>query len=390
MKRQLTHVHTLAAGYIGYITQAIIVNFAPLLFITFNTAYGIPFEKITLLITVNFATQLLVDLVSAKYADRIGYRRMIVAAHIFAGTGLAGLGLFPLFMPPYAGLMTAVVIYAVGGGLIEVMISPIVEACPTEKKTSHMSLLHSFYCWGVVFTIVASTLFFLIFGIENWKILACVWAAVPFLNAAFFSRVPIYTLSENAKSMPVKKLLSMKMFWVLFFLMICSGASEQAMSQWASAFAESGLRISKAAGDMAGPCAFSALMGVMRVIYSKYGERVNPRIFMGVSCFFGAAGFILAATAPNPVLSLVGCGVCGLAAGVLWPGTFSLAAGGIPRGGTAMFAILALAGDAGCSAGPTVVGFVTGVAGNMNAGLITAAFFPVLMIVGLTLYRKPN
>jgi len=380
---------TLRAGYIGYVTQAIVNNFAPLLFITFHTAYAVPFDKIALLITVNFAVQFAVDLFSVKYADKIGYRKMIVAAHICAGLGLAGLGLFPLFLPPYPGLILAVVIYAVGGGIIEVLISPIVEACPTQKKSAEMSLLHSFYCWGQVFVVLGSTLFFAAFGVARWPALACLWAVVPLLNAVYFTRVPIYALDAGDGGMPVKQLFSMKTFRIFILLMACAGAAELSMAQWASAFAEAGLGVSKAAGDLAGPCAFAVLMGVVRAGYSRFSEKINLRLFMALSCCLGVLGYLLAAAAPRPALSLIGCGICGIAAGILWPGTFSLAAEGIPSGGTSMFALLALAGDLGCSTGPTAVGFIAEYAGGMKAGLLAAAVFPAIMAIGLFLYKKP-
>jgi MFS family permease len=309
--------------------------------------------------------------------------------------GLAGLGIFPGILPdPYIGLLIAVILYAIGGGLVEVLISPIVEACPMDpsKKSAHMSLLHSFYCWGHVFVVIASTIFFTVFGIGNWKILACLWAVVPLLNAFYFSQVPISTLTQNGESMPIKKLISSKMFWILMLLMVCAGASEQAMNQWASLFAEAGLKVTKTVGDLTGPCLFAALMGISRVFYSKFSEKINLRIFMiGSSCLC-VVSYLLASFSPYPVLSLIGCSLCGLSVGIMWPGTFSLAAEKCPKGGTAMFALLALGGDLGCSGGPTLVGMVTGVAeGGIKTGIIAGIGFPVILILGLILlanYRK--
>ena len=381
--------HTLKASYVGYITQAIVNNFIPLLFLTFQSSFGISLEKITLLVTINFGIQLLVDLLSAKFVDKIGYRTAAVAAHIFAAAGIAGLGVFPdMFPDSYLGLLFCVCLYAVGGGLIEVLISPIVEACPTEKKDAAMSLLHSFYCWGSVLVIAVSTLFFTVFGIENWRAMALLWAVVPAGNAIFFTSVPIAMLTEEGQGMSIKSLLREKTFWVFAFIIVCAGASEQAMSQWASAFAESGLQVSKTVGDMAGPCMFAILMGVSRTFYARFSEKMNLVTFMagsGVLCIFS---YMLTAFSTNPILALAGCGLCGLSVGILWPGAFSLASATCPRGGTAMFALLALAGDLGCSTGPTLVGLVSDTAGgSISTGLIVAIAFPVLLIVALSRVR---
>lgn len=382
--------HTIVASYIGYVTQAIVNNFVPLLFLTLQHTYQISLSKITLLVTINFGVQLIVDFLSAQFIDKIGYKVSVVAAHLFAAIGLAGLGIFPeLFSDPYIGLILAIFLYAIGGGLIEVLISPIVEACPTDKKSAAMSLLHSFYCWGHMFVVIGSTLFFTLFGIENWRLLALFWAIIPFLNAIYFSRVPIATLNEAGESMSIKQLFSMKLFWIFAVLMICAGASEQAMSQWTSAFAETSLKLSKTTGDLVGPCLFAALMGVSRVFYSKFSEKVNLQRFMMGSSILCILSYLFAAISPYPILALIGCGLCGLSVGVLWPGTFSLAAEKCPRGGTAMFAFFALAGDLGCSAGPTVVGMVSNITnGSIKAGLLVAIIFPVLLIIGLILCKR--
>lgn len=382
--------HTLYASYLGYITQAIVNTFVPLLFLTFQSTYQISLDRITSLVTVNFGIQLVVDLLSTKWVDKIGYRISIVMAHVCAAGGLAGLGIFPdLFPDPYWGLLLAVGLYAVGGGLIEVLVSPIVEACPTEKKSAAMSLLHSFYCWGCVLVILISTLFFSIFGIANWRVLSLFWAALPLLNAFYYSQVPIATLHEEGEAMPARKLFSSGVFWVFALLMVCAGASEQAMSQWASAFAESGLQISKSVGDLAGPCMFSILMGVTRVFYAKFSERINLTAFMIGSGILCIVSYLLASLSVYPLLSLVGCGLCGLSVGILWPGAFSLACTACPKGGTAMFALLALAGDLGCSAGPSLVGFVSDAAqGNLKAGLLAAIGFPILLLLGLLACKK--
>lgn len=380
----------MAASYLGYITQAIVNNFAPLLFVTFQKSFDISLEKIGYLVTVNFCIQLFVDFIAAKFVDKIGYRISIVAAHLFAGTGLILMGVLPFaFDDPYMGLICAIVFYSIGGGLIEVLISPIVEACPTDKKSAAMSLLHSFYCWGHVAVILLTTLFFVTAGIENWRILSALWAVIPLANAVYFCFVPINTLVDCEKSAPIKELFKSKLFWILILLMICSGASEQGMSQWSSAFAETGLKVSKTLGDLLGPCMFAVMMGVSRVFYAAFSGRLKLMKFISVSCVFCVIGYLVSALSPVPALSLVGCGICGLSVGILWPGVFSLAAERAPTGGTAMFAFLALAGDLGCSSGPTLVGIVSSAFNdNLRAGFLAAIAFPVALIIGIMMLKR--
>lgn len=379
--------HTIYACYVGYIVQAIINNLAPLLFITFQKNYGISLEKIAFLITFNFGVQLFIDLVSVKFVDRIGYRTATVMAHILAFIGLMCLAILPgILSNHYLGIIIAVVIYAIGGGLIEVVISPLVEACPTEKKEAAMSLLHSFYCWGHVLVVVLSTAFFTFVGIGHWKILVMLWAIVPLANAFIFMNVPVYTLNEDGQSMPLKDLFKNKIFWLMFIMMLCAGASEQGMSQWASAFAESGLKVSKTVGDLAGPCMFAILMGSARAFYGKYGEKIKLESFMKASALLCIASYLATYLVPNPVIALIGCGICGLSVGIFWPGTFSLASKGIATGGTAMFALLALAGDVGCAGGPTLVGVIADhLGGDLKKGIIFAIAFPTVMLVALAI-----
>lgn len=390
MSIRTNYNHTIYACYLGYITQAIINNFAPLLFLTFQSSFGISLDKIALLVSFNFAVQLLVDFLAAKFVDRIGYRPCIVTAHVCAAAGLVGLAVLPDLLPdPYLGMLLAVFFYAIGGGLIEVLVSPIVEACPTTKKEGAMSLLHSFYCWGHVFVVLASTLFFTLAGIQNWRILACIWAVIPLLNCLYFSCVPIQVLVEDGEGMSIGKLLKNKVFWVLCLLMICSAASEQGMSQWASAFAESGLQVSKTVGDLAGPCSFAILMGCSRAFYGKFSEKIRLHRFMLLSSVLCIISYLMAALSQNPVLSLIGCALCGLSVGIMWPGSFSTAAKALPKGGTAMFALLALAGDFGCSAGPAAVGMISDAfGGNLKTGLLFASLFPLLLILGILGYQR--
>lgn len=382
---------TMYACFIGYIVQAIINNFFPLLFLTFEDTYQIPLSRITMLITINFGIQLLVDLLSAGFIDRIGYRAAIVIAHIFAAAGLLGLAVLPELLPDaYTGLLASVVIYALGGGLIEVLISPIMESCPTRNKEKAMSLLHSFYCWGHVGVVLLSTLFFQVFGVGNWRILACIWTIVPICNVFIFARTPIAALvAEGETGMTVPDLCRNKIFWVLMVMMLCAGASEQAVSQWASTFAEKGLGVSKTVGDLAGPLSFAVFMGSSRALYGKFGERINLDKFMAGSSLLCIAAYLCISLVPNPVLGLAGCALCGLSVGIMWPGTFSKAAAALPKGGTALFALMALAGDLGCSGGPTVVGMVSSLFGeNLKKGILAAALFPVLLLAGIALCKK--
>ncbi len=382
--------HTIYASYIGYITQAIVNNLAPLLFLIFRDEFSLPLSKITFIVTLNFGIQLTVDLLAAKFVDKIGYRICVVSAHVFAAVGLVGMAVFPMIFPDaYAGLLVAVVCYAIGGGLIEVLISPIVEACPTDNKASVMSLLHSFYCWGTVAVVALSTVYLFAFGKENWKTLAILWALVTLFNMLNFSQVSLATLTEENEGMTIGELLKSKLFWLFFVLMIMAGASEQAMSQWASAFAESGLKVSKTVGDLAGPCFFSILMGSSRAFYAKFGEKIDLLKFIMGSALLCIFSYLLAVFSPYPVFGLLGCGLCGLSVGIFWPGTFSLAAAKMPKGGTAMFALMALAGDVGCGGGPTVVGFVAEhFSDNLKCGLLAAILFPIVLLICGSIYKR--
>ncbi len=381
---------TITACFIGYIVQAIINNFVPLLFLTFQSTYRIPLSQITMLVTVNFGLQLLIDLASVTFVDKIGYRASMLIAHICAAMGLLSLAVLPDILPePFVGILISVMIYAVGGGLLEVLVSPVVEACPTDNKEQTMSLLHSFYCWGHVGVVLISTLFFRIFGIGNWKVLAVIWALVPLCNGILFSKVPIASLiEEGEKGMSVKELAKQKIFWVFMLMMLCAGASEQAVSQWASTFAEKGLGVSKTVGDLAGPMAFAILMGTARAFYGKYGEKIDLDRFMAGSSILCMASYLCISLIPSPVIGLIGCGVCGLSVGIMWPGTFSKAASSVPRGGTALFALMALAGDLGCSSGPTVVGMISGAFGDdLKKGILAAICFPVLLLLGIMICK---
>jgi len=389
MKQNYTK--TIYACFAGYVVQAVVNNFAPLLFLTFQSSYDISLSKITLLVTINFGVQLLVDLLAIGFVDKIGYRVSAMLAHIMAAAGLISLTILPeLFTDPFAGLLTAVIIYAIGGGLLEVLISPIVEACPTDNKEKAMSMLHSFYCWGHVGVVLLSTLFFAAAGIANWKILTLLWAVIPVVNTLMFARVPIAPLIEEGETgLALGSLIRNKMFWLFVILMACAGACEQSVSQWASVFAEQGLGVSKTIGDLAGPMFFAIMMGTSRLIYGKYGEHLNLKKFMTYSVLLCIVSYLLISLSPWPFLGLFGCGLCGLSVGILWPGTFSMASASVRGGGTAMFALLALAGDLGCSGGPTFVGLVADASGgDLKVGVLAAIVFPVILLGTIRLNKS--
>lgn len=382
---------TIYACFIGYIVQAIVNNFVPLLFLTFQSQYGISLSKITLLVTFNFGLQLLIDLLSISFIDRIGYRLSMVLAHIFAAAGLLLLTILPeITTDPFHGILVAVMVYAIGGGLLEVLVSPIVEACPSDNKEKTMSLLHSFYCWGHVGVVLLSTLFFVIAGIDNWKILAILWAVIPLLNTFLFTQVPIRSLiAEDEEGLSMKELLREKFFWIFIILMVCAGASEQAVGQWASIFMEKGLQISKTLGDLVGPMTFAVCMGLARVFYGKYGEKIKLERFMMGSALVCVLSYIIIAFIPLPVAGVIGCSICGFAVGIMWPGTFSMASAKIRNGGTAMFALMALAGDLGCTSGPTLVGMVSGLfSENLRIGILAAVVFPLVLLIGIWLLKR--
>lgn len=380
---------TLITCYIGFITQAIVANFTPLLFLRFHAEFNIPIAQIALISTVFYIVQILVDVFCAKFVDRIGYRKCVVASQITSAVGLISLAFLPSLLPiRLLGILISVVIYAVGSGLIEVLVSPIVEACPFENKGSVMSLLHSFYCWGVVGVVFVSTLFFSLFGIENWRIMACLWAIVPFINAYNFSICPIERLAEEGKGMTPKELLSNPAFWVFILLMIGAGASEASMAQWASAFVESALGFSKSIGDLIGPCMFAAAMGLSRLLYGKFGHKIKLLNFMLGSGTLCLICYLMTAISSRPIFGLLGCILCGFSVGIMWPGSISISSARMPMGGTALFALLAMGGDLGASIGPSVIGIFTQNANdNMKAGMLAGIVFPILLIVAICIIK---
>ncbi|MDY3369153.1 MFS transporter, partial [Zhenhengia yiwuensis] len=373
-----TYKNTLRACYLGYITQAIVNNLAPLLFIIFQNQYHISFEMIGRLILINFGTQIVADILSVKYVDRIGYRKAAVIAHIFCSVGLMSLGVLPLIMPtPYMGLVVAVMIYAIGGGIIEVLVSPIVEFLPGDEKASAMSLLHSFYCWGQVGVVLFTTLLLKVIGSSYWFVLPILWAFIPLYNIRNFLKVPIIEPHEDAPTMSIGELLSTRGFMIALLLMLCAGASEITMSQWSSLFAEKGLQVPKVVGDLLGPCLFAVLMGIGRSIYGIWGHKINLNRALMASGILCVICYAVTIFVQNPFISLLGCAVTGLSVSLMWPGTFSLTSATYPMGGTAMFGMLAIFGDIGAAVGPWIAGVVSDAVGlGLKAGLLVAIVFP--------------
>ena len=393
MTKQKNYKKTLIACYLGFVTQAISANFTPLLFLTFKNTYGIGLEKIALIPLVFYLTQLLIDLAAAKFVDKIGYRTCVVSSQVLSAAGLVFMAILPGLLPvPFIGILIAVVLYATGSGLVEVLVSPIVEACPFENKEGTMSLLHSFYCWGAVGVILGSTLFFTVFGIENWKILTIIWALVPLYNAFNFIFCPIERLVEDGKGMRTGQLLKLPLFWLLILLMICAGASEASMAQWASAFTESAMGVSKTVGDLAGPCLFAVFMGISRILYGKMSEKLDLTKTMLACGVFCVICYLTASLSSLPIIGLAGCALCGVSVGIMWPGTISISSQKCPGGGTAMFAFLALAGDLGATVSPATVGGISNLfGGDLKAGLFVATAFPLILVLGLAvLDRKFN
>lgn len=389
MKETKNYKKTQAACYLGFVTQAICANFVPLLFITFHNDYGISFGMLALVSTVFFVTQLVVDFLCAGIVDKLGYRVCVIAAEVTSGLGLAGLALLPdLFVRPFYGILVCVIIYAIGSGLTEVLVSPIVEACPFDNKEAMMSLLHSFYCWGWTLVVVCSTIFFSVFGIENWRIMALVWSIIPLYNIYNFATCPIEPLVEDGKSMTMRELFKTKAFWIFIVLMICAGSSEIAMAQWASAFAESALHVSKTVGDLAGPCGFAICMGISRLLYGKFGEKVDLTIYMMASGIMCLVCYLVAGLAGIPIVGLIGCAACGFSVGIMWPGSISISSKILPTGGTAMFAFLALAGDLGGAVGPAIIGNVSQkAANNLQAGILAGIGFPIVLVITVLYIR---
>lgn len=384
--------HTVTACFIGYMVQAIVCNFAPLLFVSWEKEFNISLPQLTTVVTLTFFTQIVIDLLSAKFADKIGYKKCLFGAHLFSGIGFLLLAILPYALPnPFVGIVISVVLYSVGSGLLEVLVSPVVESCPSDNKAGAMSLLHSFYCWGTVGVIALSTIFFAVFGRENWRILTVVWAVFAILNGIFFCLVPIIEPKDEQAEKKSNSLFKNKIFMIAIALMICSGAAELAMSQWASTFAETALGVSKTVGDLAGPMAFAVLMGSGRILFSKLSKTIDNGKYLIASAVLCILSYLLACLSPNAIISLIGCALCGLSVSAMWPGTISMSTRAMPNISTAMFAFLAVAGDIGCTSGPTLIGWLTdAVGGDLKKGLLFAIIFPIIMILAMMLMRKES
>lgn len=398
---KFTYKNTLHACYTGMVTQAAINNLAPLLFVIFQDSFQISLEMIGRLVLINFGVQLATDIVAARYADKIGYRRCVVGAHLFCVLGLLGLSLFPMVFPsPYVGLVCAVVLYAIGGGLIEVLVSPMVEAIPGDGKALSMSLAHSFYCWGQMAVVLVTTLILYLIGQDLWYILPWLWAVIPFCNMLLFMRVPIAHPTGGGDAMPVRKLFSKRTFWVFLIIMMCAGASELSMSQWSSLFAQKGLGVPKVVGDILGPCMFALLMGLGRLGYGLWGGKIRLKYALSGCALLCIVCYLTVSLTNNPVLSLAACAVCGFSVSLMWPGAVSMSAKSFPLGGTAMFGLLAMFGDLGCSLGPWITGVVAGAIESgiytvkttllqaatleqmgLKCGILVAAVFPMLLLL---------
>lgn len=383
---KLTANHTVAACFTGLTIQAIVINLPPLLYLTFENEFGISLSKISLLIAISFVTQLLMDLTASKLPNLFNNRTTVVIGQVFCVCGLLGMALLPSIMPPYVALIVATSLASFGSGIIEVMGNPIIEASPIKNKNRILSIMHSCYCWGLVLTVLLSTLFFKLVGIEHWRILFCLWAIIPAVNTVAFIFVPLPTM-ESAPTVTNKKDSAFRTFtfWVFFLLMLCAGAAEMTMAQWASSFAEMGLKVNKSTGDLLGPCAFAVLMGLARVIYAKFSTKLNLSKLMIVSASLCVISYLVTAFSPLPILSLVGCAVCGFSVGIMWPGTLCMATEKIPGGGVKMFALLALAGDAGCTLGPTAAGWIAEAFGNnLKISFVFSTVFPAIIIALVT------
>ena len=381
---------TLVACCFGFITQAISANFAPLLFITFYKTYNISFGELALIPTCFYITQIIIDFLCTRFVDKIGYRTSIIISEIISAIGLIGMTVLPDLLPnPLIGIIICVIIYAVGSGLIEVLCSPIVEACPFENKDGVMSLLHSFYCLGAVGVILISTVFFAIFGIEHWRILAGIWAVIPLLNVYNFAICPIEPIVKDGKGMTVKELFKTNIFWIFIILMVCAGSSEAVIAQWSSAFTESSLNVSKTVGDLVGPCGFAFFMGLSRVLYAKVNKKIDLTVFIAFSGLLCFCCYLLAGLTNIPILGLIGCMLCGFFVGIMWPGSISISSSILPKGGTAMFAFLALAGDLGGSIGPIIVGNVSQLMGNnLQIGILSGIGFPIILGISALIIRR--
>lgn len=381
---------TKIACFIGFVVQAIINNFLPVLFIIFySKPYNLNYEQLGRLLFINFFVQLVVDALTPIIVKKIGYRGASVACHALAAAGLCMLGILPWAFPThiYTCLVAAIVVYASGSGIIEVCISPIVEMLPGDKKGADMAFTHSFYCWGQMFTVLVSTLLIAVIGQSYWHIIPIIWAIIPLFNMFNFMRVPIVEVPEESASKTAKTLFKNRDFWVFVVVMICAGASEITMAEWASIFTQQALGVSKTVGDLLGPCAFAICMGSGRVIFGLLDGKFNPKKALIINNILCVACYVGVALCNINWLSLVVCALCGFTVSLSWPGTYSMAARHFTTGGTLMFSVLALSGDLGCSMGPWIMGIVANNT-NLQTGFLVSAIFPTIMVAVLPFLRK--
>ncbi|MBQ6884261.1 MAG: MFS transporter [Clostridia bacterium] len=380
---------TKIACFAGFVVQAIINNFLPLLFIIFNTRYNLNYEQLGRLLFINFFVQLIVDALTPAVVKHIGYRGAAIACHGLAAVGLCLLGILPLLFPKqiYTCVIIAIIIYATGSGIIEVCISPIVEMLPGDKKGADMAFSHSFYCWGQAFTVLVSTILIYLIGQDGWQLIPIIWAVIPFVNMFNFMRVPIVEQVDEPVSKTAKALFKNRDFWIFAIIMICAGASEITMAEWASIFTQQALGVSKTVGDLLGPCAFAICMGSGRVIFGLFDGKFNPKKALIINNILCVICYVGVAVCSIEWLSLVACALCGFTVSLSWPGTYSMAARYFPTGGTLMFSLLALCGDFGCSIGPWTMGIVAN-STTLQMGFLVCAIFPAIMVVTAPFLRK--
>jgi len=401
MRAKNQYTSTLFACYLGYITQAIVVNLAPLFFVIFQNSFGVTYGDLAGLVLLTFVVQIVTDAIMIKVTPLVGYRKCAVAAHVFSAVGLALLAFLPRIMNPYGGILISVVLYSIGGGLTEVVISPIVDALPGDAKASAMSLLHAFYSWGQVAVVILSTVVLALIGDDNWRWIPLGWAMIPFFNLFNFMRVPIVEVSEEQKTNGIGTFLKSPIFLVALFMMICGGASEQAMAQWASLFAERALGVSKVLGDLLGPCLFALCMGIGRTGYGIFGEKINIEKALLACAGISVVCYLVTVFVPVPVISLLGCAFCGFGVSLMWPGVLSYTSQKYNyNAGPVLFSLLALGGDTGCSLGPWLTGMVSdlylhtaggGAAVESQAiryGILAAIVFPAGMLVLIGIMKK--
>ncbi len=372
---------TKLAGYVGFVVQAIVNNFLPILFIVFQNVYNLSYEKLGRLILFNFATQMFIDLITPKIIAKIGYRKAASLSQGAAAAGLILLGTLPSLMNnTYLAIIISIIIYATGSGLMEVILSPMIEMLPTGNKSGNMAVLHSFYCWGQAFTVLVTTGLVFLFGFKQWYFIPAIWAIIPFLNMFSFLRVPIVQPSPDEKMSTFSELVKKPLFLVYMVMMFCAGASEIAMAEWASIFAQNALGVSKAIGDITGPCAFALFMGTGRVVYAKLSKKVSFTKMLVILNIFCFVCYMVVAVCKIPIIALIFCAVCGFTVSISWPGIYSAGARTFTTGGAVMFSVFAMCGDTGCALGPWLIGVLADKF-SLNVGFAAASVFPLVMVI---------